>query len=189
MKIRGATSPDSDVSVFIREGDSLLSEEYTRSNSLGDFVLVVTKRLSSGEYTFTARAKDGRGAQSAETTPLAISVRSEFLTGLVSFVLKYLSVAILAVVALGALIAVGVYLWFRVPRVIRRMRREAREAERVSEKAFKVLHEGVVNHVARLRRVNRKLTAEETTFLEQFERKLEEAEGIIKKEIQDISNV
>ena len=187
LKIRGTTYPNSDVTGYIREGDTLISEEYTRSNSSGDFSLVVTKGLDSGVYTITLRVKDGRGAQSAETSPLTVSVRSEFVTGFVSFVLKYLSAAILALLALGALAWVGIRLWFRIPRTIARMRREAREAEKVSEKAFRVLRDGVANHVARLKKVKRKLTDEEAEFLEQFEQKLEEAEEIITKEIQDIS--
>jgi len=187
LKIRGTTYPNSDVTVYIREGDSLISEEYTKSNSLGDFATVVTKKIDPGVYTFTARVKDNRGAQSGETSPLTISVQSEFVAGFVSFVLKYLSAAILALLALGALAWGGAHLWFRIPRTVQRMRREAREAEKVTDKSFRVLRDGVANHVARLKKVNRKLTAEEAEFLEQFEQKLEEAEEIITKEIQDIS--
>ncbi|MEK7477907.1 MAG: hypothetical protein AAB645_00870, partial [Patescibacteria group bacterium] len=113
---------------------------------------------------------------------------SKFLSDITTFILNYLSVAILALLALGALVWVGAHLWFRIPRTIARMRREAREAEKVSEKAFKILRDGVQNHVARLKKVKRKLTEEEAEFLEQFEQKLEEAEGAITKEIQDISH-
>lgn len=189
LKIRGTAYPDADVTVFIREGNTPVSEEFTRSNSSGDFTLVVTKRLDSGVYTFTARVKDGRGAQSQETSPLTISVRSEFVAGMVSFVLKYLSAAILALLVLGAVAWGGMRLWFRIPRTIQRMRWEAREAEKVSERAFKVLREGVENHVTRLKKAKRKLTVEETEFLEQFGEKLEEAEEVITKEIQDISHL
>ena len=187
LKIRGTTYPNSDVLVYIREGDTVISEEYTKSNSSGDFALVVTDGLDSGVYTFTARVKDERGAQSTETTPLTVSVQSEFVTDFVSFVLKYLSVAILALLALGALAWIGIRLWFRIPRTIARMRHEAREAEKVSERAFKVLRDGVANHVARLKKVKRKLTDEEAEFLEQFEQKLEEAGELVTKEIRDIS--
>lgn len=189
LKIRGTTYPDSDVTVYIREGGTFVSEEYTRSNTLGDFALVATKRLDAGVYTFTARVKDGRGAQSDGTSPLTISVQSEFVADTVSFVLKYLSATILALLVLGAVAWGGMRLWFRIPRTIQRMRREAREAEEVSGRAFKVLREGVENHVARLKKAKRKLTAEETEFLEQFGDKLEEAEEVITKEIQDISHL
>ena len=59
LKIRGTTYPDSDITVYIREGDTLISEEYTRSNSNGDFALVVTKGLDSGVYLYRARKMDG----------------------------------------------------------------------------------------------------------------------------------
>jgi hypothetical protein len=187
LKVRGTTYPNSDVSVFIREGDTLISEEYTRSNTLGDFALVATKHFDAGSYTVTARVKDGRGAQSAERAPLTISIRSKFVEGLIGFVLKYLSAVILVLVALGGIVWVSVRLWFRLPRIIARMRREAREAEKTSERAFKVLHNGVEQHVARLKKADRKLTKEEREFLEEFEDKIGEAEELITKEIRDIS--
>jgi len=188
VKIGGTTYPNSDVSVYIREGVKLISEENTKSDAVGNFVLVVSRHLDSGVYTFTARVTDERRAKSIETAPLTISVQAEFITGFVSFVLKYLSAAILILLALGALAWGGTYLWFRVHREIQRMRREAREAEKVTGKSFRVLRNGVANHVTRLKKIKRKLTAEEAEFLEQFEQKLEEAEEIITKEIQDISH-
>ena len=187
IKIRGTTYPKANISVYIREGDRLISEEKLNSDAFGDFVLIVSKRFDSGVYKFTARVTDERGAKSIETAPLTISVQSEFVTGLVSSVLKYLSAAILALLLLGALAWGGAHLYFRIPRTIQHMRGEAREAEKVSERAFKVLRDGVQKHVARLKKVNRKLTEEEAEFLEQFEQKLEEAEKLITKEIQDIS--
>ena len=188
VKIRGTTYPDSDINVYIREGDSLISEEYTRSNSLGDFTLVATKRLASGAYTFTARVTDGRGAKSNETAPLTISVQSKFISGLLGIVLKYLSAAILVVLTLGGIIGAGAYVWYRSLGIIRRLRRESREAEKVLGKSFAILRKDIAAHVARLKSVKRKLTAEEIDFLEQFEEELGEAEEAITKEIQDISH-
>lgn len=187
LKISGTTYPNSDVTIFIREGDTLVLEESARSNSTGDFTFVVTRRLDSGVYTFTARVKDGRGAQSSETPPFSISVRSEFVSGIVSFVLKYLSATILILLALGGIAWVGIRLWFKIPPTVARMRREAREAERATERAFKILREGVARHVTRLKRADRKLTKEEMAFLEEFEDKLGEAENVITKEIKNIS--
>lgn len=190
LKIRGTTYLNSDVHIFVREGDTLITEEYSRSNSTGDFVVVVTKELDSGVYTFTARIKDARGAQSDETSPLTVSVRSDFVTGLVSFVLKYLSATILILLMLGALAWGGAHLWFRIPRTIARMRREAREAEKVSEKAFNLLRKDLQEHITQLKaaKSKRKLSSEELDFLERFEKELSEAKDIIAKEVQDISH-
>ncbi|MEN9561610.1 MAG: hypothetical protein RIQ56_883 [Candidatus Parcubacteria bacterium] len=187
LKIRGTTYPNSDVTMYIREGDKLISEESSRSNTSGDFGVIATKRLGAGVYAVTARVKDARGAQSAETAPLTISIRSKFVEGLIGFVLKYLSAAILVLVALGGIVWVSARLWFRLPRTIARMRREAREAEETSERAFKVLHDGVKRHIMRLKKADRKFTKEEKEFLEEFENKLGEAEELITEEIRDIS--
>ncbi len=89
LKIRGTTYPDSDVTIYVREGDALVSEEYTRSNSLGDFATVVAKRLDAGVYNFTARIKDSRGAESRESSPITVSVRSVFFSGMLGSILKY----------------------------------------------------------------------------------------------------
>lgn len=188
VKIRGTTYPNADINVYIREGDRLISEEKTKSNSLGDFILVNTKQLDPGVYTFTARVTDERGARSNETIPLTISVQSKFISGLIDIALKYLSAAILVLLALGSLVWIGVRLWFKIPRTIAHMRREAREAEAKSAHAFKVLRDSVARHITRLKKTNRKLTKEELDFLEEFEDKLGEAEGMITKEIRDISD-
>jgi hypothetical protein len=187
LKVRGTTYPNSNVLLYIREGDTLISEEYSKSNNSGDFAVVVTKRLDAGVYTLTARVKDERGAQSAETAPLTITVRSELITGLISFILKYLSAAILILLAVGALAWVGVRLWFKIPRTLARMRREAREAEIASTRALTALRKAIDNHIMRLKKAKRRLTKEEASFLEKFEDKLGEAEEIITKEIRDIS--
>jgi len=188
VKIRGMTYPNADISIYIREGDKIIGEEYTKSNALGDFVLVVSKRLDFGTYTFTARVTDDKGAKSNETSPLTIEVSSKFISGLIDNVLNYLSALILALLVLGGIALVGVRLWFKIPNTIRRMRREAQEAEKISERAFHVLRKDIKTHIERLKAVKRKLTVEEVVFLEQFEKDLGEAEDIVTKEIQDISN-
>mgnify|MGYP001588302372 CR=1 FL=1 len=190
LKIRGTTYPNSDVTIHVREGDVRISEEYARSNPEGDFVTVITQGLDSGTYTFTARVKDDRGAQSVDTLPLTVSVKSvksKLLPGIVGSTLKYLFAAILILLILGGLAWVGMRVRLRVPRTIVRMRRKVREADRTTARAFKVLREGVARHVTRLKKTKRKLTKEEMGFLEELKDKLEEAEEVITREIKDIS--
>lgn len=189
LKIRGTTYPNSNVTIYVREGNTLIFEENTQSNNLGDFVMVTDRDLNSGVYTFTAHVRDDKGAQSLETSPLTISVRSEFVTTILGFILKYLSGAILIILAIGAIIWLCIFLWFRIRRTIALMRREAREAEKITERAFKILREDVVRHIVRLKKADRKLTKEEMVFLEEFEEKLGQAEGAITKEIKDVLEV
>lgn len=189
VKIRGTTYPNSGVNVNIREGDKLISEEYTKSDALGDFTLIVAKQLDLGTYAFTARVTDERGAKSEETIPFTIEVDSKFIFDLMDIVLEYLSIVILILLALGSVAGTGVYLLSKISSAVRRMRREAMEAENVSEKAFYILHKDIETHIARLEKSQskRKLTVEEVLFLEEFKKNLKEAENIIAKEIKDIS--
>lgn len=188
FKVRGTTYENADVYITVYEKDEVVFEEYTRSNSLGDFATVFSKRLDPGVYHFTARVIDSRGAQSYESTPLTVIVQSRFLTALLSSILSYLSAFIIGILALGAIVVSGVYTYLRATRAIRRMRREANEAEEVLAKSFALLRKDVREHMRRLKRVKskRELTAEEFQFLEQFEDTLEEAEDVIAKEIKDI---
>ncbi len=187
VKMHGRTYPDSDVIMYIREGDALITEKHTRSNEHGDFSIVLAKGFDPGVYTVTARVKDMRGAQSVETAPFTISVKSKFLSDVIDFILKYLSVAILILLALGGTLWMSARLWFKIPPTIARMRHKAREAERTTDHAFKTLHEDMARHVSLLKKAERKLTKEEAAFLKDFEHRLGKAEDKIAKEIRDIS--
>lgn len=190
MKVRGTTYPDSNVSILIKDKNEVVSEEYTKSNSSGDWSVVVVKRLDPGVYTFTARVIDGRGAKSNETDPLTIIVNSKFLTNLINLVLNYLSAVILVFLVLVGVVGGGAFLWYRSLGIVRRLRRESREAEKVLEKSFHILRKDVSEHITRLKtaKSKRKLSSEEIEFLERFEEELAEANDIITKEVQDISH-
>lgn len=188
VKIRGTTYPDSDITILFKERDEVIFEEHTRSNSSGDWAVVATKRFSPGPYVFTARVTDGRGAQSDETEPLTIIVKSKFLTDLINIVLDYLSAIILIGILLAVFIGGGVYAWNRTYRVLRKFKRESREAEKILEKSFRILRKDIATHITRLKSLKRKLTKEEISFLEQFDNELGEAEEAIANEIKDISH-
>ncbi len=189
IKILGTTYKNSDITISIKQNNKILSEEYTKSNEFGDFVIVTTKLLPPGVYTFTARVIDTRGARSNETQPLNLIVNSPFLTKITDLALKYMSAIIFAILALGGIIGLGIFLWYRLFRVLRLLRREAREAEYILRKSFSILRKDIDEHIAKLKSMKskRKLTTEEIAFLEHFEKNLDESENTITKEIKDIS--
>ena len=189
MKIRGTTYPDSDITVLVKNEDGAIYEEYTRSNSSGDWAIVATKHFSPGVYNFTAMVTDGRGARSAETAPLTIVVNSRFLNNLIQLVLNYFSAVILTLIILAGVVGGSTYLYYRLLGIIRRLRRESGEAEKVLEKSFKLLRKNIDRHVARLRaaRSKRSLTTDELLFLEEFEKNLMDTKRTIMKEIKDVS--
>lgn len=185
LKILGKTHFNSDVIVYIRKDGALLSEQHTRSNSLGDFAIVVPTELYSGTHTVTARVKDVRGAQSNESEPIVITIQRSLFMGIASFILEYLLVAILVLLTFGVLVWIGTRPWFKVSRDIRRARRDVRGTMQSSDRTFKIFRAGILRHIKRLQKVKRKLTNEEMEFLREFSDKIKETDGKA-NEIRDI---
>lgn len=190
IKIRGTSYPNSDILITINEKNEVLSEERTRSNGLGDWVVIGTKRLSPGVYTFTVRVTDARGAQSDTTAPLTIVVDSKFLTDLINLILNYLSATILVILLVIGMSVLGTYIWGHSFRVIRRLRDKDYGSEKIFEKTFNILRDDINEHITRLKaaKLKRKLTSEEVAFLENFKEELVEAKDILIKLMQDRSH-
>ncbi len=189
VNIRGITYQNSDISVSIRQGEMLISQENSRSNTLGDFSIIVTKRLEPGIYTFTVSVTDSRGAKSNETEAYTIVVKSQFLLSVGTFFFDYASAIIILFIVLACLIGAWLFISRRNSKKVRHLRREGYEAERALEKSFNRLRNDIDAHIALLKvlRSKRKLTKEEVLFLEEFKKGLTKAEDVIAKEIQDIS--
>jgi hypothetical protein len=186
IKIQGITNPGVNVEVSLSKAGESVQNRKVASTASGNFVITMDAPSQSGVYTFSAQAVDEAGNKSKETSPFTIIVNPKWFDQLMEKILSFLSSAILIGLTLVGVIVSSVFVWYRSAHVIRRMKRKSREAGKISEKSFKVLREGVANHVAQLKKVKRKLTDEEMNFLEQFEQKLEEVEKIIEKEIKDI---
>jgi hypothetical protein len=188
IRIRGTTYPDATVNVTIRQEQQVVTEESTKSNSLGDFGVVVTKRLGAGAYSFTARVTDIRGARSPETKPLSIAVKSHFFTDAMTFILHYSLLALVTLALLVLIAGVGIWSWFRLAIMARTLHKESAEAETTLHRSFKLLRKDLSDHAAALRKAGakRKLTAEENDFLEEFKEELIEAERAIEDQLRDI---
>lgn len=187
IKIHGIARPDLNIKINLLRDGQLVKSEVVRSTGSGNFVIIIDSMPDPGVYAFTVEAYDDAGNIAEKTEPLSIIVKSKWLDSFVDSILKYASLTLVLILALVGLVTVAGILWSHSLFVIRRMRHEAREAEQVSGREFKVLHENINRHVARLKKTNRKLTAEEVEFLEQFDQRLEEAEESIEKEMKDVS--
>ncbi|MEN9605106.1 MAG: hypothetical protein RJB39_791 [Candidatus Parcubacteria bacterium] len=186
LKIRGTTYPNADVYIIIKEQDKVVSEEYTRSNRLGDFEIIASKRLEKGTYTFTARVTDDRGAKSVETVPLQIEVKSRFLVDITASTLNLLSVFILGLLAVAGVVCLTMFVWHRCHRVLRHIRSAGGEVAELTETSFGLLKKDVQDHLSILRDIKRKKPSikDEIIFLQDFEEDLAKAEEIIERKIQ-----
>ena len=188
IRIRGTTYNNADITIIVREGDEVISKDYVRSNSSGEFSAILTKRLSSGKYTFTAFVTDERGAISNETKPLYITVKSKFFTDIISLSLDYLGKVVVALLVIVGLVLSGFYGYKKIIYKFKYIRVQGKEAEDVTSKSFALLKNDIKRHITRLNRAKkmRELTKEEVDFLEDFEKNLDEAHRLIIKEINDI---
>ncbi|MBP6860464.1 MAG: hypothetical protein KBC38_02810 [Candidatus Pacebacteria bacterium] len=192
LKLRGITYENADVNVHIYDEDGVLvTEEFTRSNTLGDFAVLISKHLSAGEYTVTARVTDDRGARSLESSPLPFTIEGRFFTILQELLYDYLAPLIVFVTAVGGALYV---LFIAAERLLRSMKglnalgltvRREPSPEDTTHKAFMLLKQDLASYrrILAAAKKHRELTGEEEAFLERFKEDLTDAESVITETI------
>jgi len=188
FKVNGIANPGVDVEIRILKNGELIQEKTVQSTGTGSFAIVLDSLYQPGVYTFSARAIDEAGNVSGETSPFVVFVKQKWSDKIMEFILDYLSLTLLLGLALIGAVMGGLFIWYRLLTNFRRIKSKTGDAEKVLQKSFATLQDDIVSHITRLKSVKRKLTAEEVSFLEKFEEELGEAEGVIKKKIQNISN-
>ncbi|TSC57121.1 MAG: Uncharacterized protein Greene041679_430 [Parcubacteria group bacterium Greene0416_79] len=187
LRILGTTYPNADVEITVSDDEAVLTTEETKSNALGDFSIIISKRLWAGEYSFTARVTDDAGAQSPETKSHMVKVRFHFFSDAVTFIVNYFFIVLSFLIGIVIIAALGIWSWFKLVYLTRRMNKESEEAESILHRSFKVLRSDIDAHIRKLHkaRASRALSGEELQFLKKFSDDLSEAEHIIAKEVAD----
>jgi len=189
LKIEGKTYPEALVTIFLKleNGKGIVSNE-VRADKEGNFSLVWPDKLKSGIYTFWAEATDTRGAKSEKSGTYSLVVKQEAFIKIGSLIIGYLT-AIISLLVVGlSLFFLGWYLWFRFTRFRKRVKKETREAEQALHKAFGLLREDIREQIKMLEktRTRRQLTEEEEKIIKQLKKDLDNAERLVRKEIEDI---
>ncbi|MEK7511051.1 MAG: cohesin domain-containing protein [Patescibacteria group bacterium] len=187
VKVRGTTYPNSDINAYIYEDAELVAEEFTRSNTLGDFAFVVAKRLTPGTYSVTARVTDARGARSAESEPVTVVIKSKFLREFGDLAINHpLIISILALILLGLVIA-GVLGVCAVTGACRKLPSIFGRTEKVTKRSFAHLKRDLSDHLKGLhsRGTSHGLTKEELLLLKQLRSDLDKVERVLGGKIKD----
>lgn len=169
--------------------DNVVNEFKLKSNSYSTFNFISEPIPVDGTYTLWVDMLGDNDEILLTSREVAVSVKTPLLLQIGSYTIGLMKVLIPAVVLLLLFFFITLYGWLKLFTLYRRVRKESREAEHVSKKAFKVLRTGVDRHIMRLKKAGRKLTDEEREFLQEFSERLEEAEGIVTKEIKDITEL
>lgn len=187
IEIRGTTYRDSNILIYVKKNNEIIYKEMVKSGDSGDFSAIIRTNIDVGQYSFTLRAKDDRGAHSNETSPLYISIKSVFISKTMGIILKYLSLIILLLLAIAVIVWMWVHLWSSISSTFIKLHKESQKAKITPEKTFGVLRKDLKHHIKQLKKTDKDFTKEEIEFLDEFENKLKEFEKVVKKKIRNIS--
>ncbi len=187
LNIHGTTYPNAAVSVFVKQNNVIIDTENTQSDSSGFFALAVSKRLTYGDYVFTAKVTDKNGVKSPETTVYAFTIDQNSLVLLGQVVINYASIIIVVALFIASIIGLSL----RIFRKISTIKKEVKETETSLHKSFSLLKENIekLTHLLTKAKTERSLTTEEKFFLEKFNPKITEIEKTVLKEIRDLENL
>lgn len=190
FKIVGATYPKSTVEVTLTDRDGKVFSASAPSNEAGVFTLIWQDKLPSGIYEMKARVLDGRGSVSDYTdTRVVVSERMVFIR-LGIFVMNWLSVILILIIATLAVCATLWYSFVQFARFRRKIKRNLSEVEntlRVNVSALRRDTEEFHDILVKAER-KRELTKEEQAMLKKFKKRLEITEKEIEKKLEQMIN-
>ncbi len=185
-----APYPSASLRVSLKGNDDVIQTYKLKSNSYSKFNFISQPIGTEGTYTLWVDMLKDNETISLSSQKIAVSVETPLLLRIGSYTIGLMKVLIPAVILLILFLLILLYGWLKFFALYRKVRKEGREAEITLGKSFDILRKDLREHVLKLRKVesNRKLTSEEIEFLEQFGEELTDAEGVIEKEVKDISN-
>jgi len=184
VALRGVTYEHATVEVLVYKDGLLFTTEQIGSNAVGDFSVVIAKKLPSGVYEIALRVTREDGVVSVESERLSFTVKGEFFSLLGQAVAEHMGMVSVLVLAIIALLAVlHAYGWRRLASLSREVRATQEDAADITRKVFSLLKKDVASHVKKIQSAGeeRMLTKEEVAFLEDFAEELQEAEAAIQK--------
>lgn len=186
FKVLGATYPQATVEVILTDADGQIFTSQATSNDAGVFTVLLDKSLESGVYEMKARVLDGRGSVSDYTDNRVIIVERMVLVRFGIFVMNWLSVVLIVIIAATAISATLWYAVVQFARFRRRVRRNLAEVENTLHSNVKALRKDTEEFHDILVKAERKrdLTKEETTILKKFKKRLEITEKEIERKLE-----
>jgi hypothetical protein len=189
LVVSGTTYPQTiiEVSLTDRNGDTV--SETTTSNDTGVFHLTWSKKLETDVYEMKARVLDAKGAISDYTNTRAIVVEHVALVRLGIFVMNWLSLILIMIIAGVAVVGTFWYSIIQFSRFRRKVHRTITEVESTLKTNVVALRRDTEEFHTLLVKAEKKreLTKEEQTILKKFKKRLEITEKEIDKKLEQIS--
>lgn len=147
--------------------------------------------FGEGTYTFTAMVTDSRGAQSTNTSPLAVVVARPPLLQFGQWSLGVIAIIVPLIILVLAFACAAWYAWHLFQRFRARVQRGTDEAENVLHSAVGLLKDDLETQITELEQqeMHRGLTPEEHATLASLKRDLDTAERFIKEQMEKIKRI
>lgn len=189
LKISGTTYAQAIVEVVLTDRNGDTYTETVTSNETGVFRLSWSKKLETGVYELKARVIDAKGAVSDYTNSKVIVVSHVVLVRLGIFVMNWLSVILVIIIAGVAIAGTFWYSLIQFSRFRRKVRRTITEVESTLKTNVVALKRDTEEFHTLLVKAEKKreLTKEEQTILRKFKKRLEITEKEIDKKLEQIA--
>lgn len=191
LHVSGETYPDSFVDIFLKDPiNNTLSKQSTKSNGFGFFNLVWPDSLSKGSYEISGTVTNEKGDKSKRSEPIKFSVKSAWLSLLMSYIVNFLSPVVILLSLLFAVLFLLWYAWHKFHAFRKKLLLSLKVTEDDLHKAFDTLRESVRKRIIFLEKTKtkRELTLEEEKLMKQLRNDLDGVEKTVKKQIQRIED-
>ncbi|MES2470859.1 MAG: hypothetical protein V4526_01340 [Patescibacteria group bacterium] len=188
LKITGTTYPNATVAFEITDSKGRVITQSAKSNAVGEFIVVVTKDLSSGAYAFKAKATDIRGGQSLFTDEYSFVVNGRPLSRFGTYLADYATIVIVCLLIVVGLSTLMVHLVTHMRKYRKKIRRDIQAADRLIHEQFEEICNDIEKQVKTLEKVKtkRELTKEEDQIIASLKKYVRESEKKIAKKIADV---
>jgi hypothetical protein len=189
LKVSGTTYPNSSVEVsYTNTKNDKTYSKNVASDSDGTFLLLWTDDLPSGVYEMKARSIDAHGATGAYSEPRTLNLEQQPYIQFGLFVMNWLSLALLGIIAVVCILATLWYSLTQFGRWRRKVHRVMKEAESTLKTNVQALRRDLEEFHTLLVKTQKKreLTKEETAILKKFEKRLEITEKEIEEKLEQI---
>ncbi len=175
-----------EVILIDEEGKSEI--ETTKVDPDGNFTVVWSRKVGAGVYEMSARLVDTNGVTSDPTESRAVIVENVQLIRVGMFIMNWLSLILIIILASTLVIATFWYSFLQFTRFRSKIHRTMRETEATLKENVQALREYTEQFHTLLVKAQKKreLTKEEATILKKFKKRLDTMEKEVEQKIENI---
>lgn len=188
ITILGRAQAGKILEVMLIDEEGTIETETTKVDANGNFTVVWSRKVSAGVYEMSARLIDTNGVTSDPTESRAVIVENVQLIRVGMFIMNWLSLILIIILASTLVIATFWYSFLQFTRFRSKIHRTMREAEATLKENVQALREYTEQFHTLLVKAQKKreLTKEESAILKKFKKRLDTMEKEVEQKIENI---